>query len=61
MPEPAHRNHVEVKRYARADGWLTRYWAVYLEGRLLAVVVYKKGAMAIAETIETLARGGCQP
>ena len=29
----------------------TRYWAVYINGTLLAVVLYKKGAKAIAETI----------
>ena len=26
----------------------TRFWAVYVDGRLLAVVVYRKGAEAIA-------------
>jgi hypothetical protein len=29
----------------------TRYWAVYLDGELLAVTVYKKGATAIAQTL----------
>jgi len=29
----------------------TRFWAVYKTGELLAVVVYKKGAMAIARAL----------
>jgi hypothetical protein len=28
-----------------------RYWAVWLDGQLLAVTVYKKGATAIASAI----------
>ena len=31
-----------------------RYWAVWLDGQLLAVTVYKKGATAIASTITSL-------
>ena len=31
-----------------------RNWAVYLNGRLLAVTVYRKGAIAIRDTIENL-------
>ncbi len=27
----------------------TRYWAVYVDGKLLAVTVYRKGARAIAD------------
>ena len=42
---------VEVKRYQKAGGWLTRYWAVYVNGELLAVVLYRKGAMAITEAL----------
>ena len=40
--------NVEVKRYRKDDGYPTRYWAVYVDGELLAVVVYRKGAAAIA-------------
>lgn len=29
----------------------TRYWAVWIQGNLLAVTVYKKGAMAIKEKL----------
>jgi len=29
----------------------TRYWAVWINGELLAVTVYKKGAVAVKETI----------
>ena len=31
-----------------------RYWAVWLDGQLLAVTLYKKGATAIATTITSL-------
>ncbi len=31
-----------------------RYWAVWLDGQLLAVTLYKKGATAIASTITSL-------
>ena len=34
---------IEVRKYRR-----TRFWAVYVDERLLAVVVYRKGAEAIA-------------
>jgi hypothetical protein len=36
---------IEVKRYG------TRNWAVYEGGELLAVTVYKKGAMAVARRL----------
>ncbi|NNC89941.1 MAG: hypothetical protein HKN82_15900 [Akkermansiaceae bacterium] len=39
---------VEVRRYRKADGWPTRYWAVYVDGELLAVMLYRKGAEAVA-------------
>ena len=35
---------IEVKKYRQ-----TRFWAVYVDGELLAVVVYRKGAQAIAD------------
>ena len=41
----------EVKRYRKPDGYATRYWAVYVDGELLAVVLYRKGAVAIADMI----------
>ena len=47
----------EVKRYRKPDGYATRYWAVYVDGELLAVVLYRKGAVAIADMI-LRARGG---
>ena len=42
---------IEVKPYHKADGYRTRHWAVYVDGELLAVVLYRKGAMAIAEML----------
>ena len=32
----------------------SRYWAVWLDGELLAVTLYKKGARAITAAITTL-------
>jgi hypothetical protein len=37
---------IHISHYNR-----TRYWAVYLDGELLAVTVYKKGAVAIAQAL----------
>lgn len=42
---------IEVKPYLKADGYRTRHWAVYVDGELLAVVLYRKGAQAIADLI----------
>jgi hypothetical protein len=42
---------IEVKPYLKADGYRTRYWAVYVDGELLAVVLYRKGARAIADML----------
>jgi hypothetical protein len=43
---------IEVKKYRE-----TRFWAVYVNGELLAVVVYRKGAQAIADHLTQVARG----
>ena len=37
---------IEVRKYRH-----TRYWAVYVDGELLAVVVYRKGARAVADML----------
>ena len=42
---------VEVRRYRKGDGYPTRNWAVYVDGELLAVVLYRKGAEAIADKL----------
>ena len=34
---------IEVKRYRKPDGYPTRYWGMYVDGELLAVVLYRKG------------------
>jgi len=36
-----------------------RYWAVYLNGQLLAVTVYKKGALAIQNALARPSGNGC--
>jgi len=40
---------IEIQRYRDS-----RFWAVYLDGELLAVTVYRKGAAAVAEIIRKL-------
>ena len=42
---------IEIKRYRKPDGYVTRFWAVYVDGELLAVVLYRKGAQAIADML----------
>jgi hypothetical protein len=42
---------IEITRYG------TRNWAVWLDGELLAVTVYKKGARAIARVLAGLLPG----
>ena len=37
---------IEIRKYRH-----TRFWAVYVDGELLAVVVYRKGARAIADML----------
>jgi len=39
---------VGVTRYRKPDGFLTRHWAVFVNGDLLAVTLYLKGALAVA-------------
>jgi len=46
---------VEVRRYRKTDGYPTRYWAVYVDRELLAVVLYRKGAEAVADRLMDLA------
>jgi len=50
---------VEVTRYRKADGYATRNWAVVVNGELLAVTVYRKGAEAVARAIDGL--NGARP
>ena len=42
----------------KPDGYATRYWGIYIDGELLAVVLYRKGAVAIADLIESTRSGG---
>lgn len=42
---------VEVTRYRKPDGYPSRHWAVLVDGELLAVTVYRKGAEAVAEAL----------
>ena len=44
-------NGIHVTKYG------SRNWAVWLDGDLLAVTVYKKGAVAVAETVAGLLAG----
>lgn len=40
---------ISISRYGR-----TRYWAVWINGELLAVTVYKKGAAAIRDKLSSV-------
>jgi hypothetical protein len=42
---------VEVEKYRKPDGFPTRHWAVFLNGDLLAVTLYRKGALAVAAAL----------
>ena len=42
---------VAVEKYRKPDGYATRYWSVIVDGELLAVTLYRKGAMAVATAI----------
>jgi hypothetical protein len=42
---------VAVEKYRKPDGYLTRYWSVLVDGELLAVTLYRKGAEAVARAI----------
>lgn len=44
-------------RGVKPDGYATRYWGIYIDGELLAVVLYRKGTVAIGELI-TRTRSG---
>jgi hypothetical protein len=39
---------IEVTRYRKRDGFPTRHWAVFVDGELLVVTLYRKGAEAVA-------------
>jgi hypothetical protein len=47
------RTRFTVSRYG------ARYWAVYEEGELLCVTLYKKGAVAVAKRLAELAKVSC--
>jgi hypothetical protein len=42
---------VAVEKYRKPDGFATRYWSVWVNGELLAVTLYRKGAQAVATAI----------
>ena len=42
---------IEVSRYRKPDGYATRYWSVRVNGELLVVTLYRKGAEAVARAI----------
>ena len=44
---------VEVAKYRKPDGYATRYWSVLVDGELLAVTLYRKGAEAVVRAIAT--------
>ena len=42
---------IAVEKYRKPDGYATRYWSVWVNGELLAVTLYRKGAEAVARAI----------
>jgi hypothetical protein len=50
---------IEVAKYRKPDGWPTRHWAVFVNGDLLAVTLYRKGALAVAAALTGL--NGARP
>lgn len=42
---------IEVTRFRKRDGYVTRHWAVMVDGELLAVTLYRKGAEAVAAAL----------
>ena len=46
--------NVEVTRYRKPDGFTTRHWAVLVNGELLVVTLFRKGAEAVAQLITSL-------
>ncbi len=42
---------IEVTRYLKPDGYPSRYWAVMIDGDLLVVTLYRKGAEAVASAL----------
>ena len=47
---------IQVARYRKPGGFETRFWSVTVDGELLAVTVYRRGAEAVARAIDTLTR-----
>jgi len=43
---PAHNSRNNIERYG------SRFWGLYSEGELLAVTVYKKGAMRLQQILQ---------
>ena len=52
-PVPA----ITVSRYRKADGFTTRNFAIHFDGTLLAVTVYRKGAVAVKEKLMEMLDG----
>jgi hypothetical protein len=34
---------IEIRKHRKPDGYAIRYWGIYADGELLAVVLYRKG------------------
>ncbi len=50
---PVKREQVPTMK-AAVTRYGARHWAVYYNGQLLAVTVYKKGALAVKNALESL-------
>jgi hypothetical protein len=56
IASPAHEKVGPAQGETKVSRYGERYWAVYLNGQLLAVTVYKKGALAVQEALESLSQ-----
>jgi len=59
-PSPTKESTAQaVELQTRVTRYGSRYWAVYLNGQLLAVTVYKKGALAVQNALARPSGNGC--
>ncbi len=54
---PSPVSAITVGRYCKADGFPTRHYAIHLDGVLLAVTVFRKGAEAVRTKLLELLDG----
>ncbi len=56
-PRPSPAPTITVSRYRKDDGYATRNFAIYIDGSLLAVTLYRKGAETVRAKLMELLDG----